>query len=652
MSGTADRPTVLVAGNGMVGFRFCRELVERAPGRYRVVVFSEEERPAYDRVHLTALLQNRRLEDLLLAPRSWYERNGIELRLGDPLAAVDRRRGAARSRSGREQRFDTLVMATGAEPYVPSIPGNDHPGVFTYRNARDLLAIKLHARRTRRAAVLGGGLVGLEAAAALSALGVETTIVERAPHLLSRQLDPISADLVREQVERLGVRVACRQRATAIRRDDGHLLLDLDGGDELSTELVVLAAGVRPRDELARRAGLAIDDLRGGVAVDDQLATSDPRIMAIGDCARHAGTAYGLVGPGYEMARVAARRLAGEEAARFTSGDPACRLTVAGIQIAALGDHAGGGRPLVFQDGMLRRTLLLRAGTIVGLRAVGGWDGLAAAEQAMETRRPLTAVEIERFCRTGDLSPQVRTGRLTPTFWSDDDLVCQCARVRCGAIRCEVARGCTTVAQLGAATGAGTVCGGCQPTLAELCGDIAPMRIAAPRGRIAVAALSLGALAACAAALWIGPWQLAAEPPALRWLTRFWTADKLASGFALLGTAAVAMLFSMRRRLPGGRRSRRLGAWRVAHTAIGVAAIAVLGAHTGMHLGDNLNRALLVTFLAVLISGGLVGLAAARAGRARAPTGRLRRMLLAGHWLFLSALPVLLAFHVIAVYYF
>jgi nitrite reductase (NADH) large subunit len=648
------RQQLVVVGNGMVGHRFCRELSQRAPDGFRVTVFAAEERPAYDRIHLTSVLKGGRIEDLSLAPRSWYEQRRIELVLDDPVVSIDRRRGVVVSRSGREQPYDTLVLATGAEPAVPPIPGSDLPGVIAYREATDVLTARLHTRRCATAAVLGGGLLGLEVAKALADLRIETYAIESATHLMPRQLDSLSADLVHDQIERAGVRIAVQRRVQAIRRDTHSLLVELRDSPPLAVDLVVLATGVRPRDQLARAAGLAVDDVRGGIAIDDHLVTSDPRILAIGDCARHAGVSYGLVGPGYQMARVAAERLAGGTAT-FVGADASCRLNVAGIEVAALGDHAAeNARHIVYQEGEVRRTLVMRDHCIAGVRCVGPWPSLIAVERAMAEKRPLSFAEMHRFSRSGDVwtegDPEVTTIR----GYADSATVCHCASVSFGDVRCEMARGCTTLAAIGASTGAGSVCGSCRPVLAQLCGDrTAPAPV---RARWPLLVASLAALAGVGAFVGLTPLQVELDGP-MEWLSRFWRdgEGKKLSGFVLLGASCLGLLLSLRKRIRAMRRT-SLTWFRLLHAAIGALALVVLLAHTGLHTGSNLNRALLFTFLAVVATGGMVGIATASAGRAggasAAALRRMRTWVMGTHWLFLWLLPVLVTFHVIAVYYF
>lgn len=662
------RRTVLVAGNGMVGLRFCRELTDRAPDRFDVTVLAEEDVPAYDRVRLTRLLRGRRFDDLVLEPRSWYEARNIGLELSDAVVEIDRARTLVRTRRGRTLSYDTLILATGAESARPPIPGVELPGVLAYRSATDLLAVQLRAARSTTAIVLGGGLIGVEVTAALLALGLETTLVEAGPHILHQQVDRLGSDIVRSELEEHGARVLTGQRVRAIReKQDGHAV-DLEQGAALTADLVVLAAGARPRDELARAAGLAVDHRRGGIIVGDDLTTTDPRVLAIGDCARWGGDCPGYLAPGYRMAEVAARRLDGD-AISYTGCETAIRLSVAGIEVAALGEHAGGGRRLVFHDEGVRRAIVLRDGRIAGVSAVGAWDALPEVERALEARRRLSSAEIARFCSSGALFSARRS-----TASADSAILCRCSGVSCGAVRAAMARGCASVPAIAAATGAGASCGSCRPALVQLLaagGGVTSISPAAhrkqsagvtnpgwsaspgpgrelPRGRWSLALISLFALVACGVFALAGRSIAAAGAEAARWLLDLpGGSSKILSGSVLVGTASLGLLLSVRKRLPSLRRLGAVRWFRLLHAVVGLAAIAVLVGHTGMRIGDNLNRALLVAFLGVVASGATVGVAAAAPGVARAVP-----VLLWGHLMFLWVLPVLVAFHVLAVYWF
>src|SRR5579884_3436376 len=294
-SGASDRThsrspaqsVVLVVGNGMVGHRFCERMVEHdRQGRYRLVVVGEEPWPAYDRVHLTTYFSERSADALALGTREWYARHGIDLRVGTRVAAIDRRRREATTDDGAVLGYDVLVLATGSAPFVPPMPGVDRRGVFVYRTIEDLDGILAYAAGARRAAVIGGGLLGLEAARAVLDAGLETHVIEVAPRLMPRQLDAVASSMLERSVREIGVHVHLDKRIARITGDDAVTGIDFSDGEALDVDLVIVSAGIRPRDELARAAGLEVGE-RGGIVVDDKLRTSDERVFAIGEVALH-----------------------------------------------------------------------------------------------------------------------------------------------------------------------------------------------------------------------------------------------------------------------------------------------------------------------------------------------------------------------------
>src|SRR6185437_1312381 len=335
---------LIVAGNGMVGQRFVAALRDRDAGRrWRVTVLSEEPRQAYDRVNLSSYLDGAEAGDLNLVPAGCYGSGGYELHLGEAVAAIDRAAKAVTTSRGRTMRYDALVLATGSYPFVPPVPGASLPGCFTYRTLDDLDAIAAAARRAaattrgRRAGlVIGGGLLGLEAARVVRLLGMSPHVVELAPRLMPLQVDEGGGALLRDMISELGVTVRLGTSVREITGSGGRMLATLADGSELDLDVVVFAAGVRPRDALARESGLAVG-ARGGIAVDQACRTSDEAIYAIGECACADGQVYGLVAPGYAMAEVAADRLTGG-AASFAGADTSTKLKLLGVDVASFGD--------------------------------------------------------------------------------------------------------------------------------------------------------------------------------------------------------------------------------------------------------------------------------------------------------------------------
>ncbi|OLF10919.1 nitrite reductase large subunit [Actinophytocola xinjiangensis] len=456
--------SLVVVGNGMVGHRLVSSVRERdRAGRWRVEVFGEERRPAYDRVALTSYVDTWDDSALLLAGHD----PDVTVHLGDPVVAIDRAARTVTSASGLVREYDALVLATGSSPFVPPVPGHDLPGCHVYRTLDDLDGIREYAARVphgRRAAlVVGGGLLGLEAAKALRDLGLSPHVVELAPWLMPLQVDEGGGALLRRLITALDVTVHAGTGTTAIERDRGRLLARLGNGTELDVDLVVFAAGIRPRDALARAAGLDLGE-RGGVLVDEACRTADPHVWAVGECACVGGRVHGLVAPGYAMAEVVADRLLGG-AATFTVADTATKLKLLGVDVASFGDahaRAEGALEVVLNDavaGSYKKLVLSDdASTLLGGVLVG--DASAYAALAPMVGRPLPGDPAALLAPAGET---LGAGALPP-----DAQVCSCQAVTRAAVDGAIAEGCADVPALKACTRAGTGCGSCVPMLRQL----------------------------------------------------------------------------------------------------------------------------------------------------------------------------------------
>ena len=303
------RKTIVVIGNGMVGHRFCERLVEfDTAHQFRIVTFCEEPRAAYDRVGLTSFFAHRDAEQLMLARKEWYLEHGVELHIGDRACELNRETKTVRSQKGVQIDYDICVMATGSYPFVPSIPGIQNRGVFVYRTIEDLNHIIEYSQHAKQCAVIGGGLLGLEAAKAAYDLGLETHVVVLGPRVLARQLDDKASKTLVSKIETLGIHVLLDADTTEVLGNGQVEGLRFKDNSELAVDMVVVSAGIVPRDDLAKASGLNVGP-RGGVVVDDHLRTSDPDIFAIGEVALHRSMVYGLVAPGYEMAEIVAANL-------------------------------------------------------------------------------------------------------------------------------------------------------------------------------------------------------------------------------------------------------------------------------------------------------------------------------------------------------
>lgn len=462
-----SRKQIVIIGNGMVGHRLCERLVELTTSEtHQIVVVGEERHHAYDRVHLTSYLDDRSFEDLALAEKNWYWDNGIVLHTNRRVTHIDRDKHIVHMSCGSQIPYDYAVLATGSSPFVPDIPGVGKQGVFVYRTLEDLDEIREYAKLAKRAAVIGGGLLGLEAAKALYELGLETEIVEFAPRLMPRQLDQHGSELLEEKIESLGVSVKLNRATREFVGNGSVSALHFEDGEALDVDMVVISAGIRPRDELARECGIKIAD-RGGVVIDEFLRTSDPDIFAIGEVASHDNMIYGLVGPGYEMADALAKGLIGEPES-FTGADMSTKLKLLGVDVASFGDpfaEPGKARSIQFKDsvrGVYKNIVI----SLDGKKLLGGMlvgDVSDYAQLLHLTRSDEGLPDDASQLITGS-SNDAGLGQLGNAVQ-----ICSCNNVDKGdivnAIRQQDIR---TLDQLKAVTNAGTGCSGCVPLLTQI----------------------------------------------------------------------------------------------------------------------------------------------------------------------------------------
>ena len=470
--------TVVVVGHGMVGHRFVESLRRRdAAGAWRVVVLAEESRPAYDRVALSSYVGDATEDDLALDE---HADPLVELHLDDPAVAVDRSARRVTTKHGRTVDYDELVLATGSVPFVPPVPGRDLDGVFVYRTLDDLDGMRAAAEAAtaragagrRAGVVVGGGLLGLEAANALRQLGLSPHVVEMAPRLMPVQVDDAGGALLRRLVSDLGLRVHTGVSTSAIARDHrGGLTVTLSDGTELDASVVVFSAGIRPADSLAREIGLDVAE-RGGVLVDERCRTSDEHVWAIGEVAAVRGRTYGLVAPGYAMAEVVAGRMAADDAGstdegpRFTEADLSTKLKLLGVDVASFGDaHATtpGALEVRLDDpvsGTYSKLVVSDdASTLLGGVLVGDASNYETLRGFLGERLPGDPMSL--IAPAGDGAVGVGIDALP-----DGAQICSCNAVTKGALVEAITSGeASTVPELKTCTRAGTTCGSCVPTL-------------------------------------------------------------------------------------------------------------------------------------------------------------------------------------------
>ncbi len=451
---------VIVIGNGMVGQRFVEKLIER--GEYEITVFCEEPRPAYDRVQLTSFFSGRTPADLSLFKKQLFENAGVTLRLTGAVLSIDLEPKTVRSARYRDVPYDKLVIATGSYPFVPPVAGRDRRECFVYRTIEDLEVIAARARRARVGTVIGGGLLGLEAAKALHDLGLETHVVEFAPRLMAVQLDDAAGRLLRRKVEALGVKVHVSKNTKEI-TENGLMFTD---GTSLETDLIVFSAGIRPRDELARAAGLAIGE-RGGIRIDSHCRSANPDVYAVGECALWQGKVFGLVAPGYQMAEVAARHIAGDAGVQFLGADMSTKLKLMGVDVCSIGDaHAGtaGALSYVYTDEIVYKKLVVSADRKQLLGAILVGD---AVDYGSLLQLVLNGIALSEHPE--DLIIPTKSAKgLGVDVLPESALVCSCNGVSKGQICAAVANGGASLGAVKKSTKAATSCGGCGPLAKQI----------------------------------------------------------------------------------------------------------------------------------------------------------------------------------------
>lgn len=462
---------LVIIGNGMVGHRLIEELVEKsAPGQFAITVFCEEPRVAYDRVHLSAYFSHHTAEELSLVRDGFYQKHNVEVLIGERALSINRQEKVVYSSSGRAVQYDKLVMATGSYPWVPPIKGANGQDCFVYRTIEDLNAIEACARRSKRGVVVGGGLLGLEAAGALKNLGVETHVIEFAPVLMAEQLDPMGGQQLRQKIERMGVRVhTSKNTQQIIDRPEGGKTLQFADGSELEVDFIVFSTGIRPQDKLAKQCELPLGQ-RGGVLINDRCQTADADIYAIGECAAWQNRVYGLVAPGYKMAQVTCDHLLGNDNA-FTGADMSAKLKLLGVDVGGIGDAHGrteGARSYVYLDENkeIYKRLVVSADnkTLLGAVLVGDTSDYGNLLQLM-----LNAIELpehpDALILPGHAGskPAIGVESLPETAQ-----ICSCFDVTKGDLISAIQNGCHTVAALKAETKAGTGCGGCVPLMTQV----------------------------------------------------------------------------------------------------------------------------------------------------------------------------------------
>lgn len=650
--GENDLPVVIV-GNGPVGMHTARELL-RHRADLPVVIYGEERYRPYNRVRLSSLLiGDADWEELLehIKPDEHYH---IDERFGIAVTAIDTENNIIQDSSGRQQAYRCLVLATGSQPHIPNIPGIQLPGVFTFRNLDDTSRLVARQARSHHTLVLGGGLLGMEAARGMQRGNTRVTLIEHADRLLGVQLDDRGSRMLEKRVEALGIQVIIGDGVKQVLGDARVEGVQLASGEILKCDTLVVATGIRPQIELAMQAGLSIGK---GIRVSDTMQTSVDNIYAVGECADHRDRVYGLVAPGLEQAGVAASHITGRGRSSYTGSITSSRLKVVDFPVFSAGPMGAGedpfyGHDYIYTDGQqgIYRKLKLRGMRLVGAIGIGAWDEDTRLQQAIARHQVIWPWQLLRFKRSGLIWPEGEQQGVAS--WPAATTVCVCTGATRGVIGEAIRNGADSVESVSCATGAGSVCGSCRPLVMQLLGDSTLQPAPWQRTLLGSAIVSLLAMLA----ILLFPAIPYAHTVQVDWhWDRLWRDGllKQISGFTVLGLFVLGLALSPRKRLQTFQSLGRFDVWRLVHILLGVLVIAVLVIHTGARLGSGINLLLMLSFSVTLLLGalasGVIGLEH-KLGSAVA-TG-LRRKSVWWHILAFWPVPVLLGFHILKGYWY
>jgi nitrite reductase (NADH) large subunit len=459
-----DKPRLVVVGNGMAGMRTVEELLKRAPGRHAITVFGAEPHVNYNRILLSSVLAGEKaMDDIVINPRAWYDDNAITLHAGDPVVAIDPAAKTVTSAGGRVEPYDQLLLATGSKPLVPPIPGLDLPGVCAFRDIHDVETMIEAAENHRRAVVIGGGLLGLEAAWGLARRGMSVAVVHLMATLMERQLDAAAGQLLQRDLDKRGLAFFTEGQTEEV-YGEGHVAgVRLTDGREIPADLVVMAIGIRPEVSLAKKAGLGVNR---GIVVGDDLRTTDDSIYAVGECAEHRGQVFGLVAPLWDMAKVCADSLAGLDGPPFVTPSVSTRLKITGIDVFSAGILAAaddGDDEITFADAAtgVYKKLVVRDDRLVGTVLYGDVGDAAWYFQLMQDKADIGALRPQLIFGQAFAGSTIGAG---PDIGAmpDDTQICGCNGVCKGAIIAAIKeKGLTSLDEVRAHTKASASCGSC-----------------------------------------------------------------------------------------------------------------------------------------------------------------------------------------------
>ena len=643
---------LVVVGSGPAGMRFIEEVLARSP-EANITLFGDEPYAPYNRVQLSSVLAGEVDINEITLPLPEANRHQNFQHIYKRIQTIDTIACEVEDQSGERYAYDKLVLATGSRPHEPNIPGVDQAGVYTFRNLKDTEYLYSRVARSRHVVVVGGGLLGVEAARALRRNNTNVTLVQQGHHLMNRQLDEKASAMLQQKIEALNIIVIKNSGVREIHGDGRVSGVTLRNKQTLECDTVLLCAGIRPRVDLARKAKLHFTK---GILVNDSLQTSDQNIYAIGECCEHSGKVYGLVSPGYEQAAVAADVICGGEA-KYLGSLEVSRLKVIGETVCSMGEvteliKRPYQRIFTYRNKSknIYRKIVIYKGKIIGAVGFGTWPEFRLIQEAYQSNRTLYPWNYLNFWLRGNI--WIAGSESDIHAWPETTVVCQCNNITQGQLVREFDRGANTIVELQKSTGAGTVCGSCKPLLANLIG--AELKIEKEKGWqtifiTSIAAMALATLIAFFPAISVSDTVQQKSPLEALWNDKFW---KQVSGFSLIGLSFLAAFLSIRKRF----KRLRLGDfayWRLFHICMGFSCIAILIAHTGLSTGHNFNRIFMLNFLSIIAVGAIAGVSLSLSHQLSPNKARsLNKFWTWAHLILVWPFPILAIVHIITVYYF
>jgi len=642
---------VIVIGTGPVGIRLVQKL-NQLDESISIAVFGDEPYKPYNRVKLSSLLVGEINEDEIFKSMDLSNLNSIRCFYNNRVMEINRYSKEITDSDGERHSYKKLIIATGSKPRIPNISGIDLDNVYTFRQLDDATKLMGRSVRTKHTVIIGGGLLGIEAARAMQRFNTKVTIIEHSSWLMFNQLDHHAGSFLKHHIESLDIDVRVNERVEKINGEYTVESIELGCGETIECDTVIVSAGITPNTKLAIDCGLHIGK---GIKINDELQTNDINIHAIGECAEHLDRTYGLVAPGYEQADVLAHILHGKRV-YYKGTITATNLKVLDYPVFSMGNTGNSVRSretIVYQDNKneIYRKITVINGRLRGAVSIGEWTDINRIQQIISKQKRLWPWYINRFKKTGSLWSEDSNNEISE--WPDNTIICNCTGITKGELYSAKSDGANNVFSLANITGASTVCGGCKPLLARVVNcDIPDISNTGNSKIFITSAVSLFILTMflfLPSLSYPDSVQLSINYGTL-WSDNLY---KQISGYSLLSFAFIISFISARKRIKKLHKYMDYSWWRILHVITGAALIFILLLHTGASFGFNLNLYLMFCFIGVLISGALLGLTTTKEHLLTHKTAtNLRNISIWMHVIFIWPLPVLLGFHIFKSYYF